>query len=493
MLYQKRRTYRVILICVTLVFSALVTVIAWAIEEQESWSRVRSVEIANQKEYLLIKNDIDERIKVLQRIAFRWGIVKGTTKETFAHDAQNYEHDYPGYQAIEWVDSSYTVQWVIPLLGNEAAQGLNLAFEENRINALNKARNKRAPTVSSPITLVQGGQGFLVYNPLYVNEIFDGFVLAVFNTQEWLEQLLGELEFHGIQKEYISQVFMNNERIFSDIGWSALQDSSYDVTTSFQSYGTKFSIITRPTKQFLRESHTMFPELVFVVGMVISLLLSVVIYLYQKAVEVKNKSTRYNELLQVEVAEHLSTEETLAKERQRLAYILEGTNVGTWEWNVQTGETVLNERWAGIIGYTLEELSPVNIDNWMKFAHPDDLKISEEILKKNFRRELDFYDCELRMRHKNGHWVWMFGRGKVFTWTEEGKPLLMCGTHQEITQRKEYEQKIQYMATHDSLTHVPNLNVAQDRLTMALESAKRNKKLVGVLFVDMDGFKNIND
>lgn len=65
-------------------------------------------------------------------------------------------------------------------------------------------------------------------------------------------------------------------------------------------------------------------------------------------------------------------QEALALEKQRIAYILQGTHVGTWEWRVQTGEAVFNERWANIIGYTLEEISPVSIDTWTKYTHPDD-------------------------------------------------------------------------------------------------------------------------
>jgi PAS domain S-box-containing protein len=134
-------------------------------------------------------------------------------------------------------------------------------------------------------------------------------------------------------------------------------------------------------------------------------------------------------------------EETLATERRRLSDILKGTNVGTWEWNVQTGETIFNERWAEIIGYTLEEISPVSIDTWMKFCHPDDLKVSRELLERNFNGELDYYECEARRRHKNGNWVWVLDRGKVATWTEDGKPLLMSGTHQDITIRKQAEEE----------------------------------------------------
>ncbi|MFO8001918.1 MAG: PAS domain S-box protein, partial [Marinilabilia sp.] len=132
-------------------------------------------------------------------------------------------------------------------------------------------------------------------------------------------------------------------------------------------------------------------------------------------------------------------EEELSRERERLASIIEGTNVGTWEWNVQTGETIFNERWAEIIGYSLEEISPVTIDTWMKFTHPDDLKNSGELLQRHFSGELDYYECEARMRHKNGEWVWVLDRGKVAVWTEDGKPLRIMGTHQDITERKQAE------------------------------------------------------
>lgn len=60
----------------------------------------------------------------------------------------------------------------------------------------------------------------------------------------------------------------------------------------------------------------------------------------------------------------------------RLQSCLEGTNAGTWEWNVQTGETKFNDRWAEIVGYRLDELEPVSIDTWTTLAHPDDTRPS---------------------------------------------------------------------------------------------------------------------
>lgn len=194
-----------------------------------------------------------------------------------------------------------------------------------------------------------------------------------------------------------------------------------------------------------------------------------------------------------DITERKRTEALLVEERQRLAYILEGTNVGTWEWNVQTGFTVFNERWAEMIGYTLAELAPVNIETWVKYSHPDDLARSNDLLEKHFRKELPYYECEARMRHKDGHWIWVLDRGRVATWTEEGLPLTMSGTHQDITTRKLAEEQIRYMATHDMLTGLPSLRLAKDRLAVGLGMARRHKNKAAVMFIDLDGFKAVND
>lgn len=135
-------------------------------------------------------------------------------------------------------------------------------------------------------------------------------------------------------------------------------------------------------------------------------------------------------------------EEALKNERWRLANIIDGTRAGTWEWNIQTGETVFNDMWAEICGYTLEEMAPVSIETWMRLGHPDDLKQSEELLNQHFSGKSDYYDCECRMRHKNGLWIWVQDRGRVVTRTGDGKPLMMFGTHQDITDRKRIENAL---------------------------------------------------
>ncbi len=143
-----------------------------------------------------------------------------------------------------------------------------------------------------------------------------------------------------------------------------------------------------------------------------------------------------------DITERKKAEKDLNTQKQRLADILHGTNAGTWVWNIQTGEVMLNERWAEIIGYKLDELKPISINTWISNVYPDDLPAANERLNKHFNRELDYFDVEFRQPHKDGTLIWVNARGKVIEWTEDGKPLWMSGTHLDITERKLAEAEL---------------------------------------------------
>jgi len=158
------------------------------------------------------------------------------------------------------------------------------------------------------------------------------------------------------------------------------------------------------------------------------------------------------------VRERDRAERALTSERRRLASTVQGTHAGTWEWNVQSGKTVFNDRWAQIVGYSLDDLQPTSIETWNSLVHPDDLKKSREQLERHFSRETAHFDCEFRMRHKEGHWVWVHGRGQVLTWTDDDRPLMMYGIHTDITARRrtaeeklEFERQVQHAQKLESL------------------------------------------
>jgi PAS domain S-box-containing protein len=129
----------------------------------------------------------------------------------------------------------------------------------------------------------------------------------------------------------------------------------------------------------------------------------------------------------------------VADKSERLENIIRSTEVGTWEWSMKTGEVTINKRYAEMIGYTHKELTPFTLDTWHEILHPDDHKLSDNALKDCFDNIAEFYDIECRLVHKKGHIVWINDRGKVVKRDNEGKALLMTGTHTDITERKNTE------------------------------------------------------
>ena len=165
----------------------------------------------------------------------------------------------------------------------------------------------------------------------------------------------------------------------------------------------------------------------------------------------KDKLTRLPEAVRREVrdaqirAERQQAAIELDQTKERLRLAIEGSGIGLWDWSVQTGALTLNDRWAEMIGYTLQELEPTSFETWQHHTHPENLQQATLLLEQHFRQEIPSYACELRMRHKLGRWVWVMARGKVVEWDASGQPLRMIGTQLDITDRKLNEATLQQL------------------------------------------------
>ena len=137
---------------------------------------------------------------------------------------------------------------------------------------------------------------------------------------------------------------------------------------------------------------------------------------------------------------------SLDDERQRLNNIITGTRAGTWEWNCQTDQGIVNARWAEMIGYTLGEVIADPNRLWRGALHPDDAVIAGQRLKEHLAGQRDVYEFEGRIRHKDGHWIWQLTRGKLFTRTAAGEPEWMYGINLDITEAKTAEVELKESA-----------------------------------------------
>ena len=121
-----------------------------------------------------------------------------------------------------------------------------------------------------------------------------------------------------------------------------------------------------------------------------------------------------------------------AVSQQHILNILHNSEIGLWEWDMQNDINQINERWAALIGYTVEELSPLTFSRFESLIRPDDLSIiGAAITAKQAVPERQF-NCVFRMQHKRGHWVWIKARGDYSRYDGD-MPVALAGVHFEVT------------------------------------------------------------
>ncbi len=128
----------------------------------------------------------------------------------------------------------------------------------------------------------------------------------------------------------------------------------------------------------------------------------------------------------------------LKESRERLDLALASTEQGLWDWNIQTGEVIWDERLVRIIGYNLSDVRPV-IDTWFDLVHPEDREKTAESMKAHLKGHADKHRTEFRLRSKSGTWKWILDQGRVIERDEKGRALRAVGTYIDITARKEAE------------------------------------------------------
>lgn len=139
----------------------------------------------------------------------------------------------------------------------------------------------------------------------------------------------------------------------------------------------------------------------------------------------------------------------LEKERAFAQNIIASTEAGTWELDIIDDISTINDRWAEIIGFSKEELTPVTKDKFMSLVQRDDRAIMEKSLSAHLSGESAFYEVEFRQKHKSGHYVWVYTKGSVWERDAQGNPTKMGGTHLDIDKRK--------VAEIDNIRHQKNI------------------------------------
>ena len=354
-------------ILAALVISLFTFALWWSIEHQEQTVLRSKVQTEASNMAAHISADLGTRIPSLQRMAGRWMVHGGTAEVEFVKDAGALVTDLPGFQAIEWVDRDYYARWVVPLAGNEQVVNFNLASEEMRRHALEKAKISAAPTVTLPLDLVQGGKGFLIYFPLHVRSEFDGFLLAVFRTQEWLDHIV------NIQNQYVKNndfrvmVKFEDIPVYEQSGWNDLQNIGVEGAASAKIADHQLAVYVRPTPAYMNEAKSILSAVVGVAGILLALLVAFVIHLFQQA-SIQARNAQMNE--------------------EQVRLLLDSTAEAIYGVDLQGNCTFANPVCLAMIGYErLEDVLGKNMHQLIHYAYPDGRLMHEQDCKisKTFR------------------------------------------------------------------------------------------------------------
>jgi PAS domain S-box-containing protein len=131
------------------------------------------------------------------------------------------------------------------------------------------------------------------------------------------------------------------------------------------------------------------------------------------------------------------------KEKIRLQNCINAAKIGIWEWDIQKDNLIVNDGWAELLGYSLNELNPSPKSFLVTCIHPDHRNEILDQIQNTIANPNKFFEGEFKILHKNGQYIWVQYKGKVINWSEDGSPILMYGTMIDITQKKEYENTLE--------------------------------------------------
>ena len=413
------------------------------------------------------------------------------------------EYQSDGFVAVRERELHVPVLYSWPETG--AALGVDMAFDPRRMRSKLLARDAGSPVASETFGLIRRGQtgpaasGFAVSAPVYRSprpaNVYArraarvGYLAGVIEVPE----LMREAALRADANELDLFVFDQDGRhrlIYSSAGSEPFRADPADTALSVDVGGRPWQLVLRPRPGFVNGGgRDELPLLALGAGGVATLLVALAM---SRSLVIRRRLER--------------TEAVLAEDRQHLTNVLDGTAAGIWDWHIDTGHLVINERWAQMLGRTCAELEPVTNTTWERLCHAGDLIEVNNALQRHFNGEDERYSAEFRMRHAEGRWVWVQSTGRVFERDGAGNPLRIAGTHMDISRRKVDEQRLhddaraleaanrqlRDLSILDALTGAFNRRHFNDVCLAALAGAQRGQA-VALCMLDVDLFKAYND
>ncbi|RVT83691.1 CHASE domain-containing sensor histidine kinase [Inhella crocodyli] len=382
----------------------------------------------------------------------------------------------PSADGLTWEAAPRRERYVPILYGwpeGKSPLGFNLANDPVRMASKDEAARRGRPLASGSFPVLRqdigGGSvmGFAITAPVMEGEpgpqgqgVPLGFLAAVVELPALFAPVMAQAQRARMDLWLFEGRQPQGRPLISSPGATPLPSTASEAqalqrVSALDVAGRAWTLVQQPQASLLREGTGTLPTVVLGLGAMASLLLGAALH----------RLLRERALAQAARA-------TLARERQRLSDVLDGTRAAAWEHDFATGETHVNAHWERLAGYAPGE-HPIGAGyHWRDDCHPDDAPAVAEALRRHFAGETEAYEMEYRHRHKTQGWVWVLARAKVLTRDAEGRPRMMAGTLVDVQARKEAEARIQAL----NATLEARVEARTAELTRALASLNDSRE-----------------
>jgi PAS domain S-box-containing protein len=338
---------------------------------------------------------------------------------------------------------------------NQRAFGFDMFSEPTRHAAMVQARDSGSPATSGKVILKQETStdvqpGFLMYLPLYAKgaaldsvahrtEALIGYVYSPFRMKDLMRGILGQEERDSeIDLEiYDGDEVSDGNLMYDDDGVihgrNAAKLRLFSNVSKIDIQGHEWTLAITSTPAFEAEIDRSKPTIVALGGVVISFLFFAVVW---------SLATHRSRALAL--ARQMTDAFRRSEERFELA--IRGANDGLWDRDLKTGTVYFSPRWKSMFGYGEDEVGDA-LDEWHARIHPDELERVKEEIKAYLEGHTESYQSEYRVRHKDGHYVWVLDRG-IAQRDDQGNPHRMVGIYTDISKQKQMDRlKSEFVST----------------------------------------------
>jgi len=193
----------------------------------------------------------------------------------------------------------------------------------------------------------------------------------------------------------------------------------------------------------------------------------------------------------MDITESVKKEDLLKEATERFNIAMETTQDGLWDWDINSDRVYYSKMWKSMLGYQEDEIGD-SVSEWRDRVHKDDLENVLNSIKKHLNKESIYFINEHRIATKSGDYKWILDRGKAI-FDKSGKPYRMIGFHTDITSHKQLQENLKQISVTDSLTGLLNRKGLEMEFELFRKSAKRHNRKTAILYIDLDGFKSVND